>query len=55
MAYLRGRDYVTPDMVKAMAGPVLEHRLIVRPQAAAMGQTAGGVLKGILDQLPPPV
>ena len=54
-AYLRGRSYVTPDIVKAMAGPVLEHRLIVRPQAAAMGQTARSILKEILDQVPPPV
>lgn len=55
LAYLRGRDYVTPDMVKVMAPPVLEHRLIVRPQAAAMGQSAHGVLQGILEQLVPPV
>jgi MoxR-like ATPase len=55
MACLRNRDFVTPDIIKAMAGPVLEHRLIVRPQAAAMGQSARGVLQQILDQLPPPV
>jgi MoxR-like ATPase len=55
LAYLREREYVTPDMVKAMAGPVLEHRLIVRPQAAAMGQTARGILKEILDRTQPPV
>jgi MoxR-like ATPase len=55
LAFLRGSDFVTPDMVKLMAGPVLEHRLIIRPQAAAMGQSAGGVLRGILDQIKPPV
>jgi len=55
LAYLRGQAYVTPDVVKAMAGPVLEHRLILRPQAAAMGQSVHGILQGILDQLPPPV
>jgi MoxR-like ATPase len=55
LAYLRGREYVTPDIVKAMAGPVLEHRLIVRPQAAAMGQTGRSVLAQVLDQLAPPV
>jgi len=38
-----------------MAGPVLEHRLILRPQAAAMGQNVHSILQGILDQLPPPV
>lgn len=54
-AYLQGREYVTPDMVKSMAPPVLEHRLIVRPQAAALGKTANLVLKEILSQVPPPV
>jgi MoxR-like ATPase len=55
LAFLRGKQYVTPDIVKAMAGPVLEHRLIIRPQAAAMGQSARGILKEILDQTAPPV
>lgn len=55
LAFLRGREYVTPDMVKYMAGPVLEHRLIVRPQAAALGRTAHQILKEVLDQVPPPV
>lgn len=54
MAYLQGRDYVTPDMVKKMAGPVLEHRLIVRPQAAAMGKTARNILNEVLDKTIPP-
>jgi MoxR-like ATPase len=54
-AYLRGRDYVTPDMVKAIAFAVLEHRLIVRPQAAAMGKTANSILQEVLNQIAPPV
>lgn len=55
LAYLRGREFVTPDLVKSMAAPVLAHRLIVRPQAAAVGENAGGILQGILDRVPPPV
>ena len=55
LAFLSGREYATPDMVKLMAGPVLEHRLIVRPQAAALGKTANHILKEVLDQVPPPV
>ena len=55
MAFLRGRDFVTPDIVKTMAGAVLEHRLIVRPQAAALGRTARDILNEILNELPPPV
>ena len=54
LAFLQGRDYVTPDMVKHMAGPVLEHRLIVRPQAAALGKTAHQILKDVLDHTTPP-
>ncbi len=30
-AAINGRDFVTPDDIKAMAHPVLEHRLILRP------------------------
>jgi len=55
MAYLHGRDFVTPDIVKAMASAILEHRLIVRPQAAALGRSARDILSEILNQLPPPV
>jgi MoxR-like ATPase len=55
MAFLRGRDFVTPDIVKSMAGAILEHRLIVRPQAAALGRSARDILNEILNGLPPPV
>ena len=55
MALLRGQSFVTPDIVKAMAGAILEHRLIVRPQAAAAGRMARDVLNEILNLLPPPV
>ena len=55
MAFLRGQAFVTPDIVKTMAGAILEHRLIVRPQAAAAGRTARDILNEILNQLPPPV
>lgn len=55
MAYLHGRDFVTPDIVKAMASAILEHRLIVRPQAAALGRSGRDILSEILNQLPPPV
>jgi len=38
-----------------MAEPVLAHRLIVRPQATAMGQTARTILASIMEQVLPPV
>ncbi len=55
LALVRGQTFVTPDLVKSIAGPVLEHRLIVRPQAAANGRTARAILREILGELPPPV
>ena len=55
LAFLRERDFVTPDLVKAMAGPVLEHRLIIRPQAAATGRTVRHILIEVLAQVAPPV
>jgi len=38
-----------------MAGPIFEHRLILKPKAAAMGRSARIILKEVLDQVPPPV
>lgn len=55
LAYLRGQDFVTPDLVKIMAVPVLAHRLIVLPQAVARGQVAAAVLRDVLAQVAPPV
>ncbi len=55
LAYLRGRTFVTPDLVKEMCTPVLEHRLIVKPQSAALGQTASAVLQSIVSMVLPPV
>ena len=55
LAFLRGQDYVTPGLVKALARPVLEHRLIIHPKAAVAGRSAGAILQDILDRLPPPV
>ncbi len=53
-AWLSGRDYVTPDDVKALARPTLRHRLSVRPEAELEGVTADGVLDGVLASVPTP-
>lgn len=53
-AWLSGRDYVTPDDVKAMAGPTLRHRIALRPEAELEGATPDGVLEGILASVPVP-
>ncbi|WP_285742698.1 MoxR family ATPase [Lentzea sp. NBRC 105346] len=47
-AWLSGREYVTPDDVKALARPALRHRLDLRPEAALEGATADGILDGVL-------
>ena len=53
-AALSGRDFVTPDDIKAMALPVLEHRLILRPEFEVEGLTVGEVIKNILEQIAVP-
>ena len=47
-AWLSGRDYVTPDDVKALARPAFRHRIQLRPEAELEGVTADGVLEGVL-------
>ena len=53
-AWLSGRDYVTPDDVKALARPTLRHRVSVRPEAELEGVTGDGVLDGVLSSVPVP-
>ena len=53
-AWLSGRDYVTPDDVKALARPTLRHRIQLRPEAELEGSNADGVLEGVLAAVPVP-
>jgi len=53
-AALDGRDFVTPDDVKAMASAVLEHRLILRPEFEIEGVTVAEVIQKILEQVAVP-
>jgi MoxR-like ATPase len=53
-AWLAGRDYATPDDVKALARPSLRHRLDLRPEAELEGATADGVLDRVLASVPVP-
>ena len=53
-AWLSGRDFVTPDDVKALARPTLRHRVSVRPEAELDGVTPDGVLDGVLASVPVP-
>jgi MoxR-like ATPase len=53
-AWLSGRDYVTPDDVKALARPTLRHRILLRPEAELEGATPDGVLDAVLATVPTP-
>jgi MoxR-like ATPase len=53
-AWLSGRDYVTPDEVKAVAKPAMRHRIQLRPELELEGATPDGVLDGILASVPAP-
>jgi len=53
-AWLAGRDYVTPDEVKAVVKPALRHRILLRPELELEGATTDGVLDGILASVPVP-
>ena len=53
-AALAGRDFVTPDDIKTMAVPVLEHRLILRPEFEIEGLSVVEVIQQILQQIAVP-
>jgi MoxR-like ATPase len=53
-AWLAGRDYVTPDDVKALARPTFRHRVQLRPEAELEGVSPDGVLDGVLASVPVP-
>ncbi len=49
-----GRDYVVPDDIKGLAGHVLPHRLILRPEAELAGRTTSGVIEDVVEGVPAP-
>ena len=53
-AAIEGRGYVIPDDIKALAHPVLEHRLILNPESRLRRVTSYGVLHDILELVPVP-
>lgn len=53
-AWLCGRDFVTPDDVKALAHATLAHRLGLRPEAELEGVEVGAVLNTALASVPVP-
>jgi MoxR-like ATPase len=53
-AWLTGREFVTPDDIKAVASPLLRHRLILRPEAQLDGIAMDSVIGAVLNQVPVP-
>jgi MoxR-like ATPase len=53
-AVLDGRDFVTPDDVKAVAVPALAHRLMLRPELWVQRTTADDVVRAVLEAVPTP-
>jgi MoxR-like ATPase len=53
-AYINSRNYVIPDDVKAVAKPVLVHRIILKPEFEIQGVTAERVVDDVLIKVPVP-
>jgi MoxR-like ATPase len=53
-AALAGRDYATPDDVKAVAVPALAHRLSLRPELWVERRRSDDIVRELLDQVPTP-
>ena len=54
-ALLEGRDFVTPDDVKAVAVPALAHRLMLRPELWVQRVSPDRIVQDVLDRVPTPV
>jgi MoxR-like ATPase len=55
MALLRGKEFVDPYTVKSLSGPVLNHRIILKPESRLKGLTEEKVIEDVLRTVAPPV
>jgi len=55
LAYLQGRDYVTPEDIQEIAVSVIAHRVVMEPQARFAGLSAESVVEDALRAVPVPV
>lgn len=55
MSLVRGLDFVEPTLIKKLAGHILTHRIIVKPQARLKGISEASVVADILKGIPAPV
>jgi MoxR-like ATPase len=54
-AAILGRNYVTPDDIKELMIPTLNHRLALKPEAELEGLTTTAVVKRLVDETPVPM
>ncbi|MCI4666721.1 MAG: MoxR family ATPase [Bacteroidia bacterium] len=54
IAAIRGRDFVTPEDIKFVATPVLQHRIILTPEREMEGGSPEDAIKNILEQVEVP-
>jgi MoxR-like ATPase len=54
MALISGRDYTTPDDIRALAGSVLSHRIVLDTKSKYAGQRPEQVIQEALDKTPVP-
>ncbi|HRF02003.1 MAG TPA: MoxR family ATPase [Pirellulaceae bacterium] len=55
MAAIRGRNFVQPDDVKKIVGPIMNHRVILKPEARLRHKTAESVVAEIVAEIAVPV
>ncbi|MHC4401451.1 MAG: AAA family ATPase [Planctomycetota bacterium] len=55
LAAASGRNFVQPDDVKRVAGPVLTHRVILRPESRLRKMTPESIVQEIVEEVPVPV
>jgi MoxR-like ATPase len=54
LATLRGREYILPDDIKCLAGPVLAHRLILKEEERLQGESADRIIEELIGRIPVP-
>jgi MoxR-like ATPase len=54
-ALLDGRDFILPEDVQSMSGPVLAHRIMLSPESRMKGLTTARVLRAVLESVSVPV
>ena len=55
MAAIRGRNFVMPDDVKMVAAPVLNHRMILKPESRLRKITSDQVVSQLISEIAVPV